>query len=146
MGDRTWLNLKCRKIDLEKVTEIIDGPSREMMAGDTPTDPFDEIIEEDGMVIEGQIHEINYGGMSYLEEIAEAKIPFAAAHGVGGDYGPGLIACDGKQIEIVPASQNGYPFVEIGKDGEFIPGRAMQNIREYYLILEEAEKLIEKGV
>jgi hypothetical protein len=145
MGDRTWLNLKCRKIDLARVTEIIDGPSREMIDGEY-TDPFNEIMEEDGVAIEGQIYEVNYGGMDHLEEIAEAKIPFAASHGVGGDYGPAVIACDGERLYQVPASYNGYPYVEIGKDGEFIPGRAMQNIREYYLILEKAEKLIEKGV
>ncbi|TDI17453.1 MAG: hypothetical protein E2P05_02260 [Acidobacteria bacterium] len=141
MGDRTWVNLKCRKCDLIAVKTIIDGPPP--WHTDAP-DPFDEVLEEDELWIEGQIHEANYGLYGPMEELAEAGIPFVASSGAGGDYGPAIIACDGKRMFHLGSSWDGWPFVEINKNGDFMPKGIMQRIREYYIIVSDAERIIEE--
>lgn len=142
MGDRTWVNLKCRKSDLHEVKTIIDGPPPWHNTDNSP-DPFDEIIEEDSDWIEGQIYEANYGLYTAMEELADAKIPFVASSGAGADYGPAVIACDGKRMFHLGASYDGWPYVEIDKNGDFKPEGVMQRIREYYIIVEDAERIIE---
>jgi len=130
MGDRTWVQVKCRKIDLDKIRKFLGE--------------FDEIIEEDEGWIEGQFYEGNYGLLTEMEEIAEAQgIPFTGSSGHGGEYGPAVFACDGKRLFHMGSSDNGYPYVEISKNGELLPAGVMQRIREYYVILDEAERMIE---
>jgi len=144
MGDRTWVNLKCRKSDLHEVKAIIDGPPPAWLkGGDDGTDPFDEITTEEDGWIDGQIYEGNYGLFTELEKLHEAGIPFAGSSGAGGDYGPATFACDGKTYHHLGASWNGYPYVEISKHGDLMPKGVMQSIREYYLILDRAEQIIE---
>ncbi len=143
MGDRTWVNLKCRKSDLHEVKEIIDGPPPAWLkGGDDGTDPFDEITDEAPDWIDGQIYEGNYALFTELEELHEAGIPFVGSSGSGGDYGPAVFACDGKTFRHLGASWNGFPFVEICGNGDMRPEGIMQSIREYYLILNQADKLI----
>jgi len=139
MGDRTWLQFSCRKSDLKKVTEQFSGPHH------TEEHPFSEIIDDEKTWLTGQIDEINYGGYTDLEELAEAGIPFVASSGAGGDYGPAVIACDGKRMFHLGASWDGYPYVEINKNGDLMPEGVMQRIREYYIIVEDAERIIKEG-
>lgn len=132
MGDRTWVNFRCRKSDLEKAFELLK------------TDRFDEIIDESDTWIEGQFYEANYGLLMELQEVSEAEIPFTGSSGHGGEYGPAIFASDGKKFWHMTASQDGFPYVEIEKSGAFRPTGIMQRIREFYLCEEDATKLIEK--
>jgi hypothetical protein len=144
MGDRCWLQVSCRKSDLKKITEQFGGVSYGLPE-DPEDHPFSEIIDDEKTWMTGQIDEINYGGLTDLEELAEAGIPFTGSSGTGGGYGPAVMACDGKTFFHMGASWDGYPFVEIGPNGELIPKGVMQRIREYYLILDRAKRIIEKG-
>lgn len=141
MGDRCWLQFSCRKSDLKKVTEQFGGVS--IHPGDPEEHPFSEIIDDEKTWLTGEIDEINYGGIDDLEKLAEAEIPFTGSSGAGGGYGPAVFACAGKKLFLMGASWDGYPYVEIGPDGEHIPKGVDQLIREYYLVLDEAKKIVE---
>lgn len=141
MGDRCWLQFSCRKSDLKKVTEQFGGVS--IHPGDPEEHPFSEIIDDEKTWLTGEIDEINYGGIDDLEKLAEAEIPFTGSSGAGGGYGPAVFACAGKKLFLMGASWDGYPYVEIGPNGEHIPKGVDQLIREYYLVLDEAKKIVE---
>jgi len=133
MGDRCWVDLKCRKSDLTKISQHIWGED----------DPFEDIYDETEQWIQGLILEVNYGAWTELSELASEGVPFIVQTGPGGDYGPGSQVSDGVTCAEVEASHNGYPVLEMGAEGVPKFDKEAGRIRNYYEILERAEKIIE---
>lgn len=131
MGDRTWVQMKCRKSDQERVHKLLG------------THRFDEVVDESDTWIEGQFFEANYGLLSEFEEVADEGIPFTGSSGHGGEYGPAIFACDGKKFYHMRASEDGFPYVEIEKSGAMRPAGIMRRIQEFYLTEEAATELMD---
>jgi len=86
MGDSCWMHMTFRRSDLRKITDILG--------------PFDQTSDLDGYV-EGEINEINYGGLRERQEMAEAGIPFYGQHSAGGEYGEhGFVSFGGELVDV----------------------------------------------
>ncbi len=69
-------------------------------------------------------------------------IPYTAFHSYGGDYGPHLIACDGKRQVEIPGDREGFVIKWNHEENE--PGsECMAKIREYLEVISSAQPLLD---
>jgi hypothetical protein len=73
MGDRCSLHITVRRADRDIVTAVMGAMELELESVQT-LDLYDP--------------ELNYGGYSLREELAQLRVPFYGNHDAGGDYGP----------------------------------------------------------
>lgn len=121
MGDRCWMRMCFRKSDSRKIADILGA--------DVEGQVFDELNEhEHANYVEGQINEMNYGGLRPREEMTKAKIPFYGCHGPGYEYTEYVFASfDGEMVDI-PALDATEPVIaiadeeDLGMAGTLRPG------------------------
>jgi hypothetical protein len=90
MGDRCFMSVTCRRQDKERFEEL----GFAIALGEDKNTPIIEMIDE----------EANYG---HCDEMP-TNIPYYGSYSAGSNYGPGSIACDGRDYEEVPASSDGF--------------------------------------
>jgi hypothetical protein len=88
MGDRCYMRLECRQKDRARfealgfVVEVENGPVIEMLDEDANYAHYDQLPED---------------------------VPFIAEHGAGGNYGAGMVVCDGQEtISVDCGHDNGF--------------------------------------
>jgi len=70
-------------------------------------------------------------------------LPYTAAYGAGSNYGPGSIACDGKQYAEIAASEEGFMVAWDFKKSQ--PTRkSVQQIRQFIRIEKRAGNILNK--
>ncbi len=96
MGDRTYVEVTIAACDLERVKDIF-LPTCWRSRGIEFT--YEE-RHPDGTVTVG-LDDVNNGGLEEADVMKGAGIPFILEHEAGGDYTPGIIACDGERMEEI---------------------------------------------
>ena len=90
MGDRCYMSVTCRRIDQDQFATL----GFQIDFDIDPASPIVEMIDD----------EANYG---HYDEMP-TNIPYTAQYSSGSNYGPGSIACDGKQFEEISATTEGF--------------------------------------
>lgn len=125
MGDRCYMQVTCRRQD----QPAFEALGFHLEFEESADCPIIEMIDE----------EANYAHHGVLP----AKVPFLASHGPGGNYGDGLIACDGQR----------YAEVEAGHDGGFVlhwdektnqpASESQAHVREYLAVHQTVQELFQ---
>ena len=124
MGDRTWLEFYVQKKDIKAFLEKLD----ELQWGEP------ESHDGNGYMF---FSEANYGGNEITEEMAK-HFNFHGAHGEGGDYGSMVFATKGGQITWCMSNHDGWPVVEVNRDGG-LNQIGLANARKYWEIITEQD-------
>ena len=90
MGDRCYMSVTCRREDKARFKEL----GFQLEFDEDKNNPVIEMIEE----------EANY---AHYDEMP-TDIPYYGSNAAGSDYGPFNMVCDGKDLEEVPASTDGF--------------------------------------
>jgi hypothetical protein len=91
MSDRCFMRVTCRRADRARFEALGFAPE----FTDAPTE---------GAVIELVDAGADYGHHGRLP----TDIPFVASHDAGGNFGPRRLACDGRVLAEIPATQEGF--------------------------------------
>jgi len=122
MGDRCYMSVTCRWQDKERFEEL----GFQIEFGEDKNTPIIEMI--DG--------EANYG---HCDEMP-TNIPYYGSYGAGANYGPGSMACDGKDYEDVSASSEGFVVAWNFRSG--LPTlKSILRIRRYVRLERRVKKL-----
>jgi hypothetical protein len=84
------MSVTCRRQDKERFEAL----GFQIGCGEDKHAPVIEMIDE----------KANYG---HYDEMP-TNVPYYGSYGAGSNYGPGRVACDGKEYEEVPASSDGF--------------------------------------
>ncbi|HUU59529.1 MAG TPA: hypothetical protein VMZ50_08300 [Phycisphaerae bacterium] len=124
MSDRSWVQMRYRAADRERVEREMEG--------------FEQ-AEEDQGVVTGSGPGFDGGGSTDMEILARAGVPFVAYCGEGDNYGPMVTAACGGEIAAMDADHNLNPVVLFDTaTGEPGPD-ALKNAREYAAVERRAE-------
>jgi hypothetical protein len=125
MGDRCYMTVTCRRADMALFEEL-------GFTADYGTKP-------DSPVVEMSDQEANYAHTDQLP----THVPFLGWNGPGDNYGPYLLACDGKQFVEVPGSDHSF-----GIDWDFAKGeptsQSITKIREYLVLQKKVQRLFKQ--
>lgn len=123
MGDRCHMTVTCRRADMALFEEL----------GFVPDD------EDDSPVVGMTDEEANYGHANDLP----TTVPFLAQHEAGGNYGPYLFACDGKQLIEVPGSEHGFAIEWDYHEGE-PTAKSIAEIRHYLALRKKVQRWFQR--
>ncbi len=126
MGDRCYMRVTCRRQDVPRFEPLGFVLDYEADANH----PIVELIDE----------EANYAHHGRLP----ADVPFLAEHGPGGNFGNGLVACDGhRQADIEAGHEGGFVIAwDVAEDAPVAGSLAA--IREYRAVWRAVEELFER--
>lgn len=119
MGDRCYMTVTCRRADMGLFEEL----------GFVPDD------DSNSPVVEMTDEEANYGHANDLP----TTVPFFAQHGAGGNYGPYLFACDGRELVEVPGSEHGFAIEWDYHEGE-PTAKSVAAIRRYLALKQKVQR------
>lgn len=143
MGDLCYMTVTCRRQD-QKRFEALGFHVEYVEDNETQTGETIALVDE----------EANYGHCGNLP----TDIPWTGEHAEGGDYGPAVLACDGKEICEAEAGHGGGFVVALRRvlvkpPDEFaivrpieVERSSLRAIEEYLACLERAEKLLNEPV
>ncbi len=116
------MELTCRREDLDRFTEL----------------GFHTWGEDDGApIVELTDEEANFGHSDTLP----SDVPFFASHGSGDNYGPHLIACDGKRFIDIPGDNHNFE-IDWDYQTNSPTSESIAQIREYLAVKVTAEAIL----
>ena len=124
MGDRCYMSLVCRRQDKERFEEL----------------GFVLNCRDEGPLLEMEDAEANYAHCGDLPK----DIPYHGSHGAGGDYGPGVFACDGTTYAEVEGGHNGGLVIHWDETTNRPLKSSLQAIREYRSVEQAVRAQFEK--
>jgi len=123
MSDRCYMQVTCRRQDRHRFEALGFHPE----FTDTPTDgPVVELIDTGA----------DYGHANHLP----TDVPFLASHDAGGSFGARRIACDGRRMAEVPATNEGF-VVEWDATKNSPTTASLARIRRYIAAFQRAQEL-----
>jgi len=125
MGDRCYMSVTCRREDKARFEEL----GFELESESSP----------ESLVIEMVDQEANYAHYDKMP----VNLPYTANHSAGDNYGPGSIACDGKEYAEVACSSDGFVVAWDYKKSRPTT-RSLNEIRQFIQIEQRANKLLKK--
>lgn len=124
MGDRCYMSVHCRREDRKRFEQL----GFQVAWGEKETSPVIELIDQEA-------NYAHYGEMP-------ADIPYYGTWAAGDDYGPGNLACDGREYVEVPASNDGFVVLWNYRWG--LPKlRSIRQIRRYLKVERKVHGLFE---
>ena len=122
MSDRCYMRVTCRQRDRARFEALGFAPE----FADTP---------EDCAVIELVDTGADYGHHGRLP----TEVPFIASHDAGGNFGPRRLACDGRVLVEVPATEEGV-LVEWDASRGQPTTTSLRQLRQFMAVLQRAER------
>jgi hypothetical protein len=129
MGDRTWLSITFAKNDRSIFKHIL---------GDDPEEEWND----NDKTIRWQMYEMNYGGYSFIEELAANKLTFDANSGSGDEYGPMSYVCFKGHLIEMQTTHDGDIFVRMDENG--VDKHDLDEARQYFRIGKKVDAYYEK--
>jgi hypothetical protein len=122
MGDRCYLEITMRRIDLPKFAAFANArPDEKWWDNEDEADTPDLVLLK--------MYEVNYAWGEQREKAAAAGIPFFGMHDAGGDYGSyAFAACDGAMCET---QLNHCGDLVVTVDENLEPTDDIENLRAY---------------
>ena len=131
MGDRCYLEITLRRVDLDRFGKHLDAAP-----GEAWWDHLDEEVNQPGIVT-ASVHEANYAWLDERLAAAQDGIDFHGWHAEGGEYGPyEFAAFRGKHLE---AERNHDGELVIAVDENLRPLAGMAHLRKYVRILKKVK-------
>lgn len=129
MGDRCYLNVRCRKEHKERLLEILKETN-------------DEFIDEDDTTITFAICEADIGHVFSRTLAAAEGIPFVGYHAAGYEYGGNAFASTSGHMQECPIDKEGDLYVRVNNVGTINDGDLVE-VREFVDFRRHAVKALE---
>lgn len=132
MGDRCYLELTMRRVDLARFAPLVDAhPDKKWWD--------DECGHDTPELVKVQVYEANYAWYEERMAAAQAGIPFYGTHSDGGSYSAyDFVALDGEMLE---AQINHEGYMVIALDHNLQPIDDIEDLRAYVAKREAVKKL-----
>ena len=144
MSDTAWFGITFKTSDLEKINEVLKD---EMWNGKWWDEAWENSVDcSSGSkcpTMTANIYEANYGGVRITDALIKANIPFGAAYGSGGSYGPGAIVFYEGEQEEMSTDIEGSPVVVVDKDG--VSENELQQAKRFYKILDQVQEYFKEA-
>ena len=123
MGDRCYMQVTCRREDLPRFEPL----GFRLEFEQTTNCPIVELVDEEA-------NSAHNGDLP-------TDVPFLASHGPGGNYGSGLIACDGKCFAEVEAGHEGGFVLWWTKASNRPTAESVKSVQRYLAVHRQVQRL-----
>jgi len=110
MSDRTWLEIRVKKCDIQYFKHYLDRPDESNWFSN-------KCSHEDDHTKTFYIKDCNYGCICQIEKFAQEGLIFIARNGSGKSYGPSCAVCYNGELIDIDANCEGIPIIPYNSEG-----------------------------